>query len=215
MDNEKARAALRRLISERRETYAALSRLLGRNAAYVQQYVTRGSPSRLQDRDRAVLAQYFGVPEEQLGGRPSTAVDASTVMVPRLAVQASAGAGSMVDGEFAIGAYRFDKAWLHEVSEAKADQLSIIKVAGDSMAPTLSDGDEVLVDQSPSGKSLRDGIYVLRRDDTLMVKRLALGPASGTVTVASDNPAYPTWPDCALDSVIILGRVVWIGRKLR
>ena len=44
-----ARAALQRLIEERGEDYAGLSRLLGRNPAYVQQFIKRGSPRRLAE----------------------------------------------------------------------------------------------------------------------------------------------------------------------
>ena len=36
------RQALDDLIREREETYAAVSRLLGRNSAYIQQYIKRG-----------------------------------------------------------------------------------------------------------------------------------------------------------------------------
>ena len=44
------RAALARLIEERGEDYAGLSRLIGRNPAYIQQFIKRGSPRRLAAR---------------------------------------------------------------------------------------------------------------------------------------------------------------------
>jgi len=47
-----------------------------------------------------------------------------------------------------------------------------------------------------------------------MVKRLAVSPANRTVTIKSDNPAYPDWVDCDPGSITIIGRVVWAGRKL-
>ena len=68
MDMAAQRAALAALIAESGESYAALSRLIGRNAAYLQQFVTRGSPRQLAERDRALLARYLGVPEARLGG---------------------------------------------------------------------------------------------------------------------------------------------------
>ena len=49
---EDPRALLERLIRERREDYAGLSRLIGRNPAYVQQYIKRGTPRRLSEGDR-------------------------------------------------------------------------------------------------------------------------------------------------------------------
>lgn len=83
------------------------------------------------------------------------------------------------------------------------------------MEPTLSDGDDILVDQSDSASRLRDGIYVLRRDHSLPVKRLPLHPVTGALNIASDNPAHPTWPNCDAASVVIVGRVIWSGRRLR
>ena len=81
------------------------------------------------------------------------------------------------------------------------------------MEPTLTDGDEILVEAAGSDRP-RDGIYVLRMDDALVVKRLAFNPAGRRVSVKSDNSAYPSWPDCLLKSVDIVGRVVWAGRRI-
>jgi len=82
------------------------------------------------------------------------------------------------------------------------------------MEPTLSDGDEVMVDASDHGSRLRDGIYVLRADDTLVVKRIAIKPGGRQITIASDNPAYPTWHDMDRSEVHVVGRVIWFGRAL-
>ncbi|MEO7277961.1 MAG: S24 family peptidase, partial [Sphingomicrobium sp.] len=93
-------------------------------------------------------------------------------------------------------------------------RLSIVRVEGDSMAPTLSPGDDILVDLDDCGDRLRDGIYVLRVDEALVVKRLALNPRGRRVTIQSDNPAYADWPDCDLKDIICIGRVIWSGRKI-
>ena len=90
----------------------------------------------------------------------------------------------------------------------------LLHIGDDSMEPTLSDGDEVLVDASDHGSRLRDGIYVLRSDDTLVVKRIAIKPGGRQITIASDNPAYPTWHDMDRSEVHVVGRVIWFGRAL-
>lgn len=82
------------------------------------------------------------------------------------------------------------------------------------MAPTLADGDDILVDLADCGTRLRDGLYVLRIDGSLVVKRLALHPIARRVTVQSDNPAYSDWPDCDLKAIHCIGRVIWAGRKV-
>ncbi|AUW59246.1 peptidase S24 [Sphingobium sp. SCG-1] len=219
MNDLSARHALDRLIAERRERYEALSRLIGRNPAYIQQYIKRGTPRKLDEADRRTLARYFGVDEQVLGGPegvapiPAKRRQPPVVVVPRLSLGASAGAGSLDDDERASGAMAFDPAWLREMG-VKPDALSIIRVDGESMAPTLSDGDEIMVDGADGAARLRDGIYVLRLDDVLMVKRVAMGPKRGRFSVRSDNPHFPNWDDIDPALVDIVGRVVWTGRRV-
>ena len=47
-----------------------------------------------------------------------------------------------------------------------------------------------------------------------MVKRLAISPAGRSLTIKSDNPAYPDWVGCEASSISIIGRVIWAGRKV-
>ena len=212
------RAVLERLIEERREDYAGLSRLIGRNAAYIQQFIRRGVPKRLSEGDRRTLARYFGILDFELGGpeeERGRASASSLISVPRLNVDASAGPGAFNDSEGEFAHIGFDEKWLRRVSRSKPGDLSVIKVQGDSMTPTLSDGDDILVDAGDGVERLRDGIYVLRRDDALLVKRIGTSPASRRIIIKSDNDSYPSWPDCELGDIDIIGRVVWVGRRLR
>jgi hypothetical protein len=215
METTGPRAELARLIAERREDYAGLSRMLGRNAAYVQQFIKRGVPKRLAEDDRVKLARYFDVDESLFGGPASAPRHAKgLIAIPRFDVRASAGAGAFIEGEQPVAHLGFDEAFLKQLSTASPGDLSIIRVRGDSMFPTLSDGDDIMVDRSAAGARLQDGIYVLRRDETLMVKRIAVHPGSALLTISSDNNSYPTWPDCDANDVEVIGRVVWAGRKI-
>ena len=81
------------------------------------------------------------------------------------------------------------------------------------MSPTLNHGDDIMLDNRAAAGLLRDGIHVIRLDDALMVKLLASGPG-GRLSVLSDNPAYPGWPDVDGATVAIIGRVVWAARRL-
>ena len=60
------RAALDRLLQERGIDYAQLSARIGRNPAYIQQYIKRGSPRRLGEQDRARIAAYLGVEDDEV-----------------------------------------------------------------------------------------------------------------------------------------------------
>ncbi len=107
----------------------------------------------------------------------------------------------------------FDARWLQALG-VRSDMLSLIRVSGESMAPTLNDGDDIMVDRSDAAEHLRDGIYVLRLDDALMVKRLALTLRRGRVSIRSDNPLYPAFEDVELKHVALVGRVIWAGRRV-
>ena len=214
MPNE-PRKALERLCAERGEDFAGLSRFLGKNPAYIQQYIRRGTPKRLGEDERRKLARYFGVPERTFGGPgPADVPQAGLVPVRRVLVRASAGPGAVPDTELAHPYFAFDDRWLKALTASKAGDLSIIRVEGDSMAPTLNDGDDILVDKAGCAEALCDGIYVLRVEDSLLVKRLAIHPLGRRVTVQSDNPAYPDWPDCGMEDIHCIGRVIWAGRKI-
>ncbi|MFC3430823.1 MULTISPECIES: S24 family peptidase [Sphingobium] len=217
---EDPRMVLERLIAERGDSYSDLSRLLNRNPAYIQQFIKRGTPRKLDEEDRRILARYFGVAEEMLGGSvprgtPPVRVRSlpSVVSVPRLSLGASAGPGSLDEDERAAGLMAFDANWLRHL-DVRPQKISIIRVDGESMAPTLSDGDEIMVNHDDDAGRLRDGVYVLRLDGVLMVKRVAMGPRRGFFSVLSDNPHYPDWIDIDPALVVIVGRVVWTGRRL-
>lgn len=208
------RATLDQLIRDRGEDYASLSRFIGRNPAYIQQFIHRGSPRRLAEADRRKLAHYLGVAETLLGGPDlPAAATAGLVCIPRLSVEASAGPGALASGEDHIAQFGFDPRWLKRLTHSPT-RLSAITVRGDSMQPTLIDGDDILVDQGDAAERLRDGIYVLRVDDALLVKRLARNPANGRISIRSDNPAYPSWEDCDPANMAVIGRVIWAGRRL-
>ena len=209
------RAFLDRLIRERGEDYLSLSRLLGRNAAYVQQFVKRGVPRKLAEDDRRTLAAYFGIDERRLGAKVSAVpLGNRMTMVPQLALGASAGPGALAGDEAASAQFGFDPAWLRRMTNNPGG-LSMIRVEGDSMEPTLADGDDILIDTSAAGDRVRDGIYVLRVDDALIVKRLAVNPVDRKYTIRSDNDAYPDWADVDPAGVAVIGRVIWAGRKVR
>lgn len=218
MSTSQARAALQRLIDERGEDYAGLSRLLGKNPAYIQQYIKRGTPKRLSPKDVATLTRYFGVEEAALSARGASQHDPDgppqLIPIPRFEVTASAGHGALEGSERPVAYLGFDARTLGQICRAKPEDLSIIRVQGDSMFPALADGDDILVDRSDGAARLREGIYVLRMDNTLIVKRLSMNPVTKRITIASDNPSYPTWPDCELADIDVIGRVVWSGRRI-
>ncbi len=192
------------LAAARGDSLAVLSAMLGRNAAYLQQFVRRGSPRMLAERDRGVLADYFGVAEQALGA-PARPI----FRLPRLDVAASAGPGALVDGEIVLGTETLDPALARRLG-LRDGQAAIIRVRGDSMAPGFLDGDHIVVDTADRRPGARGGVFVIRVESATMVKRVTAAPAG--LVVSSDNPAAGAVP---VGEVAIVGRVVWQMREPR
>lgn len=215
------RARLLELSQQRGVSLARLSDMLGRNASYLQQFIRKGSPRKLEEGDRRTLATFFGVAEEELGGGGESSQENSYaqtrmrrdpgdwVDVPRLDIGASAGPGALPVSEQAFDAFRFSRRWLAEQGLEGA-QLVAITVEGDSMEPLLRNGDEILIDRAP--RAFRDGVHVVRLGDTLMVKRVAQAGA-GRFALLSQNLAYPP-VEVSAEEMEVIGRVVWKGGRI-
>lgn len=219
MVNDPARNRLVELAEARGVSLSALSKLIGRNTTYLQQFIRKGSPRKLEENDRRTLARFFGVDESELGAPDGQDNSYSAgkagarrgwIDIPRLALGASAGPGALAEDDAPVGHLGFSESWLREQGLTPG-ALTALSVAGDSMDPALSDGDEILVARADG--RLRDGIHVIRRDGALLVKRL-LFEREGRVSIISDNKAYPSDVDVPLDEVEVLGRVVWKGGRV-
>jgi len=140
-------------------------------------------------------------------------IDGDFALVPRYDVQASAGHGSVVENENIIDYLAFRKDWIRKSLGASPSDLAIISARGDSMHPTISDGDTLLVNLKESSIT-RPGIYVVHLGQGLVAKRCEELPG-GHITLKSDNNLYPAMgvPPEERDSLKIVGRVVWIGHK--
>lgn len=155
-------------------------------------------------------------PEERAPGRPQLdeGIGIEFSLVPQYAVEASAGAGRVVERESEVGKLAFRRDWIRQKGLSAKD-LVVIRVVGDSMSPTIRDGSLVLVDTSQE-HARADGIYVIMVDGHLMAKRLQPDLAGGGLYIRSDNPAYREQhltADQAADFRVI-GRVVWAGGEV-
>lgn len=141
--------------------------------------------------------------------------DLAFVAIPYVNVRASMGGGTEVDFEPNFGRpYHFQKGWIRNGLKANPANLRIMHVEGDSMMPTLMDGDIVLVDisrQSPSPP----GIFVLHDGMGLVAKRLEHIPNSepARVRIISDNQRYSDY-DGLVDAINIIGRIRWFAREV-
>ena len=115
----------------------------------------------------------------------------------------AAGVRAFIDREPQASEIRFRKDWLQTHALA-AKNLMLINVIGDSMFPTIEDGDSVLIDESR--RVPRSGrVYGLRTLDGPLVKRLR--KRQGRWWADSDNGEYG--PRLMREDDQTLGQVVW------
>ena len=135
------------------------------------------------------------------------------VVIPLYDVAVSAGHGAAsLDGQ-PIDWLSFSPNFLHQLTSQRPDHLAGLAVRGDSMEPTLSHGDHILVDLTCTAPSI-DGVYVVKMDQALLVKRLQIDPSSRCVTVISDNDKYAVIKNVECDAIQVVGRVIWLGRRV-
>ncbi|KAG0163174.1 hypothetical protein DFQ28_007810 [Apophysomyces sp. BC1034] len=110
----------------------------------------------------------------------------------------------------------FRRYWVENYLHARPEDLSVLRVHGDSMVPALQEGDNILVNHART--SPQDGIYVIRVDGQVLVKRLQRlhGPCIRVISANADYPPYEVPIEDAHDQrgFAVIGRVVWFGRQL-
>lgn len=227
MELDPARLRLLKLVADNDTDLATVSRAIGRNHAYLQQFVKRGTPHRLPEEVREALGTHFQVDADLFKPAPLKIAEEGRARTPVLDIQGheyamlpvfdlrlSAGPGAWNGDDSEPLHYEpFRHQFLRSLTAAPLGSIIVARVDGDSMEPLLRNGDQVLVDLSKN-RPTRDGIYGLRQGDEMQVKRIAIDPRNGLLTIISVNKDYPTWPDVDPDSIAIVGRVIWLGRQV-
>jgi phage repressor protein C with HTH and peptisase S24 domain len=143
--------------------------------------------------------------------RPSPRGQDDTVEVSEIDPRFGLGAAFM--DETAVPEKRqFSRAWLRQISTSPPHELYWARGRGDSMKPTINDGEIVLIDRSDRTPRDADLIWAFAWGDLGAIKRLRPLP-DGTVKILSDNESVP--PETAVDGEIhIFGRVIAVVKKL-
>ena len=137
------------------------------------------------------------------------------ISLPFYEISASAGGGALVEVEEQANLISFEPEWLNKEIGVNPNDVFLMLVDGDSMYPTLKNGAMIMVNKHFNG--LSDGVYVMRHEQNLLVKRLQMLP-NGIIKVKSDNALYEPWEinkeNLDGTDIEIIGRVVWSGQRM-
>ncbi len=129
-------------------------------------------------------------------------------------VEVSAGHGALVEREEKSTEIVFSEKFISKNIGVNPNEVFLMPVRGDSMAPTLKNQALVMVHKVDEFSG--DGVYVFRFDGQLMVKRLQFMPK--VIKVVSDNPTYENWEllkdELKNEDFQIIGEVVWSGQRI-
>lgn len=167
------------------------------------------------------LCSYFSVPPAYIlygdGNAPeaqSIALSNNTVAIPLLDVKGSCGIGADIHDNMLslIRFVRVSYEFIHTYcASASARSLQLLTCVGDSMEPTLSEGDSVLVDVSQKTPS-SDGIYAVVMNNRVFIKRIQFIPDG--FLLLSDNPKYQPITVSDADCLNIVGRC-YVGLAIK
>jgi hypothetical protein len=188
-----------------------LSRALGRNDAYLHQYLNRGSPRQLPETLRAHLALLLNIDERELCNPQQLHLYDQRESNDFILIPVLQGDGSLAHNPTL---WPFCPVMLARITAPPYDRLACIRIESNAMAPQLNDGDMALLDREDTDPS-RPGLFFM--DDTLTrgPKRLELvaGSAPPIVRILSGNPLYANYRR-PLSEIRLLGRILWYAHQI-
>ena len=221
MTPDPERQRLRDALWQNGTSLTEASLAIGKNKAYLQQYLSRGMPKVLSFQDSARLGELLGRdPDEfrhaeQPPRKPWTRKrrqDArpALVRIPVVEVEASAGPGALAD-EFVVekASWTLPVDMIRHEGHARPEDMRILMVRGDSMEPEMREGDRLLVDTGRRSPGTGE-MCVLWDGNGLVVKRIepVHGDGPPRLRLRSANPAYEPYT-CLAEEVHVVGKVVW------
>ena len=137
------------------------------------------------------------------------------ISIPLYDVHAAAGGGSIIETEHVKTMMNFSRSVLEDLN-VPPKSLACLYVSGDSMEPTIRAGELVVIDTSDTTFAFDGGVYILRIDSTLLIKRL-IRQSADEIEVVSDNKERFSFKISTKEidgNYAIVGRVVLAWRKL-
>ena len=137
------------------------------------------------------------------------------VYVRQVDISYSMGDGAIVEDYPDTGLVPFNVNFIRSISRTSTDDLFIATGHGESMEPTLLRSDLLMIDASQNRIAMQDQIWALSYAGCGMIKRVRRqrGDTGDELLILSDNAVVP--PQVVpLEDVHVIGRLIWVGRRM-
>jgi len=188
--------------------YAKHAQEFGEKLNIPPKWLLRGGPIPDTDPPEPPQPGEFGTPElltDRYGIELVRQVDISYAM----------GDGAVVEDYPETGFMPFQREFLRSITRSPISRLILATGHGESMEPTLLRSDMILIDTAQSRVAHQDQIWALTYAGAGMIKRLRRikGAGGDSYLILSDNPSVPP-QEADFEDVHIVGKVVWVGRRM-
>lgn len=133
-------------------------------------------------------------------------------MIPEIDIAYSLGGGSVIHDHFETQMVPFRRDWLDRLTKGFKPDVFLTHGDGDSMIPTILNGDDVLVNRADNVIMGQDKIWAVSYGDLGTIKRVRRLP-NGMFQLNADNPTVGP-QELTEDELFVVGRVIWIGRRI-
>lgn len=209
------------LLSERGISQAELARRVGVAQQTIHKLISGGSRTSAHLHR---IARELGTTADYLSGETNDPSEGAlpTPTAKDIAQQLDLVGIEQIDLAFGLGAtfadgpigaelMHFPRQWVDAITSSPPAFLTWTRGRGDSMFPTINDGDLILLDRSQRRVTEQDALWAFTVGDLAAIKRLRI--KGDRVVILSDNPTVP--PDEEpIDEVNIVARVAFVGRKI-
>lgn len=133
------------------------------------------------------------------------------VEITELDLSLGMGGLAFMDHEIETRTISLSRTWIANFTTSRPEKLYFVRGMGDSMNPTIQDGDICLIDTSQTAPNMSDKIWAITFYGGGQIKRLR--HIKDGYKIMSDNPNISD--EIAMDGeMTVIGRVVAVMRKL-
>lgn len=165
------------------------------------------------DEARALIKHYHLEADQQHTSLDEIAAEHGLAFIEEIDLALGMGATYLSGGEPEVrGLVPFRAEWLKDIFRGSMQSLKVVRGSGDSMEPTIRNGDFVLIDTSHQRIDDQDVVWAVAYGELGMIRRVRSMPGGGYLLMPDNSVVRPI--EAHDGEMVVLGKVIWIGRRM-